>query len=240
MDNDSRLLRRAFIEMRELGQFPDNVFQVGDTPLVSIEEARARYNAAIDWIEEFGMTVISNGPYKLVRFEPPAQFAELEAYRDPSYPFKPGDWYKGSPAAIEFESVETAGIGIGFPVTVDVRLQGPGEVEVTYLLLDPVAREVVASGDARRVSATEYAVELSSGITADLAPGLHQLFLVAYSDQVSSLAERRVDIEAVVGEVDQQPRPTPTLSPAHTPTPASTEGGGGFACSGPPLDLSGR
>ena len=182
------------------------------------------------------MAVISNGPFQLVRFEPPAQFAELQAFRDPTYPFKPGDWYHGAPPVIRFESIETAGIGIGSPATANITLQGPGEVEVRYLLFDPVAGKTIASGEARRVSATQYAIELSSEITAGLVPGPYHLLVVASSDQVSSLAERRVDIEAVTGEVS--PLPTPTPAPTETPTPAGRRGR--FSCAGPPLDLSGR
>ncbi|MEE8443353.1 MAG: ABC transporter substrate-binding protein [Dehalococcoidia bacterium] len=236
MDNDARLVRRALEEMAEEDRYPTNVFQIGETALVSQEEASQRYDATIAWIREHGMAVISSGPFQLTRFEPPAQFAELEAFRDPTYPFKPGDWYRGAPPTIQFEDIETAGIGIGSPTTVNIRLQGPGQLGVRYLLFDPVAGKTIAQGDARSVSSSQYSIELSSQVTGGLVPGLYHLFVVAFSDQVSSLAERRVDIEAVSGEVT--PLPTPTTPPTATPTP--TSGGGRFSCSGPPLDISGR
>ena len=37
----------------------------------------ARYEAAQDWFDEKDHLVISNGPFYLERFDPPAQFAEL-------------------------------------------------------------------------------------------------------------------------------------------------------------------
>ena len=236
MDNDSRQLRRAILGLRDQGRYPDNVFQVGDVSLVTPEEAQQRYEATLAWIAEHGMAVISNGPFKLVRFEPPAQFAELEAFRDPTYPFKPGDWYRGAPPAIRFEALESPGIGIGFPATISIGLQGPGQVKVRYLLFDPAIGETLASGEAQRINATQYTVDLPSQTTANLVPGLYHLFVVASSDQVSSLAERRLDIEAVEGEVS--PPSGPTAVPSPTSTPSS--GRGGFSCSGPPLDVGGR
>ena len=235
MDNDSRLLRRAMLEMREEGRYPANVFQIGDTSLVTPEEAQQRYDAALAWIQEHGMAVISNGPFQLSRFDPPAQFAELQAFRDPTYPFKPGDWYRGAPPTVQFESIESTNIGIGSPATINIGLQGPGQVEVRYVLVDPVTGEAIANGNAQRVSATQYTIELSPETTAGLAPGLHHLFVIAFSDEVSSLAERRLDIEAVTGDVP--PLSTATAAPSPTPSPAA---GGRFSCSGPPLSLADR
>ena len=68
------------------------------------------------------MGIISNGPYKLVKFDPAAQFAELQAFRDPSYPFKPGDWFKGTSPVIRFGPIETSGAGIGYPIKIRVNV----------------------------------------------------------------------------------------------------------------------
>ena len=233
MPNDVRLLRRALIDLRSDNRYPQSIFQsVGVS--VSEEEASQRYQAVLDWIEEYDLAIISNGPFQLVRYDPPSQFAELLAFRDPSYPFKPGDWYRGAPPAIRFNNIEAPGVSIGSAVSVDVTLEGPGLVELQYLLLDPASGEVVTLGDAQRTSGNQYSLEIPAEVTGQLSDGLYQLFLVASSDLVSSLAERRVDLEAFSGEVPTQATvvSTPTAA-APTATPA--EGGGGFSCSGPPL-----
>ncbi len=244
MDNDSRLVRRVLINLENTGSYPVDVFQVGGKTLVSQEEALARYQATLDWINQYQMAVISNGPYKLVRFDPPAQFAELEAFRDPTYPFKPGDWYRGAAPIIRFGRIETAGIGIGSPATVNMEVQGPGNLGVRYVLLDPVTGTIVTSGDAQRVSASQYTILFQPETTAGLNPGLYHLFITTFSDEISSLAERRVDIEATTGQVQvlAAPTPIPTTQPAQTEvaTPQATatstsEGGGGRSCNGPPL-----
>ncbi len=233
MPNDVRLLRRALIDLRSDNSYPQSVFQSSGVS-VSEEEAGQRYQATLDWIEEHDLAIISNGPFQLVRYDPPSQFAELVAFRDPSYPFKPGDWYRGAPPAIRFNTIEADGIGIGSAATIDVTLEGPGLVELRYLLLDPASGEVVTLGDAQRASGNQYSLEIPADVTGQLRDGLYQLFLVASSDLVSSLAERRVDLEAFSGEAPTQATvvSTPTAA-APTPTPA--EGGGGFSCSGPPL-----
>lgn len=233
MDNDTRLVRRALIEMRDSGEYPTSVFTVDGETLVSTDEADARVAAALDWIEQYGMGVISNGPFKLVRYEPPAQFAEIQAFREPTYPFKPGDWYKGSPPTLEFAEIQAGPIGIDSSATIEVRLDAPEDVAVSYLLVDPATGETVTEGQALNRGAGQFAIELPAGVTSKLAPGLHHLFLVASSEVVSSLAERRVDLEVGV-EGAPGDEATPTASGEPTPTPAPSTSGG-FTCGGPPL-----
>ena len=74
---------------------PAGVFQVGDRSLVTEDEALARYKAAQDWFDAHGHMVISSGPYLLERYDPAAQFAELTAFRDPTYPFSSTDFALG-------------------------------------------------------------------------------------------------------------------------------------------------
>lgn len=233
MPNDVRLLRRSLIELRSDNQYPESIFQSSGVS-VSEEEASQRYQAVLDWIEEYDLAIISNGPFQLVRYDPPSQFAELLAFRDPSYPFKPGDWYKGAPPAIRFNNIDAPGISIGSAASVDVTLEGPGLIDLRYLLLDPASGDVVTLGDAQRTSGNQYSLEIPGGITGQLSDGLYQLFLVASSDLVSSLAERRVDLEAFSGEIPTQATVVSTPTAA-VPTATPAEGGGGFSCSGPPL-----
>ena len=241
MDNDTRMVRRALLKFQDTGTYPAHVFQVGGVSLVDQEEAVARYTAALEWIREHDMAVISNGPYKLVRFDPAAQFAELEAFRDPTYPFKPGDWFRGSPPLIQFDRIESTDIGIGSQSTINVALRGPGELGVRYVLLDPVAGKKVAAGQAQRLSATQYTIQLPAQTTATMKPGLYHLFVTAFSDEISSLVERRVDLEATTGQVSPLATPTPIQpvgpTPQATATPAAA-GNGGRGCNGPPLPPS--
>ena len=97
MDRDARLVQRTLRAMSRSSTVPAGYFQVGGWNLVSNRDASSRYGAALDWFDERGHLVISNGPFSLWRYDPPAQFAELRAFRETNYPFRPGDWYFGAP-----------------------------------------------------------------------------------------------------------------------------------------------
>ena len=86
---DSRLVDRTLRQFQRDGGYSEAAFQMGGQSFVTPAEARSRLQAAREWFADKNMLVISNGPYQLTRFDPPAQYAELEAFRDPTYPFKP-------------------------------------------------------------------------------------------------------------------------------------------------------
>ena len=240
MDNDTRLVKRALLSLKNTDAYPAKAFKVGDQSLVSSEEAQSRYQATLDWIDSYGMAVISNGPYKLVRFDPPAQFAELEAFRDDSYPFKPGDFFRGSAPSIRFDRIETTGLGSDRQATVNIEITGPGNLEVRYILQNPVTGKTLARGNAHQVSATHYTLELAIENSTDIKPGLYHLFLTAFSDEVSSLAEQRIDLEPTTGATSSSITLTPTHSNIRkgnsqaTVTPIKNQSRG-RSCNGPPL-----
>ena len=139
LERDAGLVDRTLREFERDEVVPEGVFQFGDRTLVTPEEARARYQAAQDWFDEKDHLVISNGPFYLERFDPPAQFAELDAFRDPSYPFHPGDLYRGQPPTITIDGVDDATGRPGEDAIVTGPSSGPGTLGVRYLLLDPTS-----------------------------------------------------------------------------------------------------
>ncbi len=50
----------------------------------------ARYEAAQEWFDDKDHLVISNGPFYLEQFDPPAQFAELRRLPRPELPLQAG------------------------------------------------------------------------------------------------------------------------------------------------------
>jgi peptide/nickel transport system substrate-binding protein len=167
---------------------------VANIALVSPAEAAARYEAALQWFDTYDHLVIGNRPFFLARYDPPAQFAEIHAFRDPTYPFKPGDWYLGAAPRVEIVEVNDDVVSIGETANIRVDLTGPGVLGLQYLLVDPATGKVLNKG----VAASEgggFTVTLEAATTGQLLPGLYQLFLAAFSDEVASLTERRVDLE---------------------------------------------
>ena len=193
---DAGLVDRTLRQLEREPYVPEGVFRFGERDLVTPEDAAARYAAAQAWFAERDHLVISNGPFYLAAFDPPAQFAELRAFRDPSYPFKPGDRYRGEPPRLAIDDVSADPVTPGEDSTVTATVSGPGSLGVRYLLLDPALGEVVTVGDAAAgATSGEFVVTLPADITGSLFPGFYQLYLAATSDELAQISERRVDLE---------------------------------------------
>ena len=194
---DARLVVRALREFAEDSTIPDGYFIINNRALVSPEEAQNRFQAAIDWFDRYELLVISNGPFFLTRYDPPAQFAELQAFRDESYPFKPGDFYLGPAPRVDINRVQAGDIQRGRAYEVTVEVDGPGVVGLQYVLFDPANGKVIESGMAEDQGNGVLLVRISEETTQGLDSSLYQLFLAAFSDELASLTERQVDIEVV-------------------------------------------
>ena len=198
MDRDARLVQRTFKTLVRESRIPEGVFEVGKWSLVGEADALSRYQASLDWFDEYGHLVVSNGPFYMSKYDPPAQFAELLAFRDRTYPYKPGDWYFGDPPVFEIAPVEAVEISAGKDTVIPVEVEGPGTLGLRYILVDPVSREVVFSGDAERVgSKGSFRAVIPGKETGSLFPGLYQLALVAYSNIVAAVADRSVDVDVL-------------------------------------------
>jgi peptide/nickel transport system substrate-binding protein len=232
MDRDSRLVRTTLMNFIKNSSVPQGVFDVDGTSLVTQSEATERYQSVIDWFSEYGLMVISNGPFMLTRYDPPAQFAELTANRHPDYPFSAGGWSFGSAELVKLAEIPTQPLQIGTENELSIRLEGPGSLGLQYTLFDPAENKVLASGLAESGGSGSggFTIKLDSTVGNALQPGLYQLFLGAFSDAVSTLTQRRVDLEATIDGPVPVVEPTavqqaqPTTAPSQQPTEDS--GGG--------------
>jgi peptide/nickel transport system substrate-binding protein len=194
MERDARLVERTLRGMLGADTVPVELLEVGEIDLVDPATAGDRYQAALDWFAEHGHLVISNGPYLLAAYDPPAQFAELHAFRDEGYPFRPGDWHFGQPATLAIDQIEVPTVSAGEDAEVEVQVEGPGELGVRYLLLDATTGELVGEGDAEVAGGDgRFSVRLGGELDA----GLHRLHLAAHTDAVAIVVERSADLEVV-------------------------------------------
>ena len=192
-DQDARLVQRTLRQLLGEQRVPEGVFEIGERSLVSPEEAAARYQADLDWFEQTGLLVISNGPFSLRRYDPPAQFAELAAFRPPDYPFSPEDFRLGAPPSLTITAQAPASIPLAEPIDVPVTVEGPGTLALQYVLIDPATGAVAAAGEAEG-SDGQFTVSIGSDVTATLFPSIYQLYLLAVSDEISQVSEQRVDL----------------------------------------------
>lgn len=196
-ETDARLVIRTMRRLQGDNAFPEAIFTINGRTLVTAEEAITRYQACLDWFDQTNLLVISNGPYFLTRYDPPAQFAQADAFRAEGYPFQPGDWLFGEPPTLDLSVEPPLPAMLGDALSVPVSVAGPGALSLRYALIDPSAADaassVVASGDAEGSNGA-FTVEIGSDVTAALFPGVYQLFLLASSDELARVAERAVDI----------------------------------------------
>jgi peptide/nickel transport system substrate-binding protein len=193
---DAGMVDRTMRQMQGRGQMPKGVFDFGGKTLVTQDEADAGFKAAHDWLDKYGHLVISQGPYFMSKFDPPAQFAQLDAFRDPSYPFTASDFTLGAAPQLSIVAPESPTIGIGQPAAIDVTVQGDGTLALDYLLIDPSNGTVMAKGSADPgTTPGTFTVNIGADITGQLFPSLYKLDLAASSDATALVSEQLVDVE---------------------------------------------
>jgi peptide/nickel transport system substrate-binding protein len=193
-ETDARLVVRTLRQFAREETVPAGVFDLNGRTLVTPEQAVARYEAAQQWFEDTGLLVISNGPYVLTRYDPPAQFAELQAFRADGYPFTAADFRFGEPERLAIEAAPPAPVTLGAEAQLPVTVNGPGALNLHWVLVDPTQGTVAAAGDAAG-DGNAFTVTLAPDQTATLFPGLYQLYLLASSDAIAQVAEQRLDLE---------------------------------------------
>ena len=196
-EQDARTVIRSLRRFESDGAFPEAIFNLNGRQLVTTDEAKARYQACLDWFEQTNLLVISNGPFFLSRYDPPAQFAQADAFRAEGYPFQPGDWEFGEPPLLALEAAPPPPAVLGDAISIPVTVEGPGALALRYALVDPSAADpevaIVASGDAAG-SEGSFTVEIGPDVTGALFPGVYQLFLLASSDELARVTERAIDV----------------------------------------------
>ncbi len=184
MDKDVGLVKRTLRSFVANQSVPTGYLQVGSRILATPADAVARYNAALKWSDTTGNLVIGDGPFILARYDPAAQYAELRAFRDPTYPFKPGDWWLGDPPTLSIGTVDAVPLGVGQALTVNVPVQGTGQGRAA---LPPGGLGEARRGGQRRgdggheaghlrgVRACQHDDEARPGPLRAVAPGLQRL-----------------------------------------------------------------
>lgn len=197
LERDAGLVDRTLRQLERDEFVPAALADFGGQALVTPEDAVARYEAAQEWFDDKEHLVISQGPFYLEQFDPPAQFAELVAFRDPGYPFKPGDHFRGTPPQLSIGDIGADLVVPGEDAVVSATVSGPGTLGLRYLLLDPATGEVVVEGSGEAGPEGSFSVTIPADVTGALFPGFYELYLAAESDSLARVTERRVDLEVL-------------------------------------------
>jgi peptide/nickel transport system substrate-binding protein len=171
--------------------YPSNYWTLGETDWGDgLDNAKERYQACIDWYNEKDILWINCGPFILNDFDAEAQYAETIAYRDPTYPFEPGDWYYGRPKVPEVVEVTLPTITKGLAADIDLTMAGPENLAATYIITDEATGALVLKGEAETTATYgELSVPLSSEDT-DLLDigGRYVLTILGRSPDVAFLS----------------------------------------------------
>ncbi len=167
---------------------PDGGKSATGAPLSYFDDTNRtlRYNALQNWILAHNHFLVSNGPFYFDKTDRVANQDIVKAFRDPTYPFKPGDWNYLVPVnAPDVTTEAPSSIVIGKDVVINVKATVGGvpssAADIVYMILDSAAN-VVQSGRATSTSITgTFQIVLNSTQTAKLTPGGYALKVIAYS-----------------------------------------------------------
>jgi peptide/nickel transport system substrate-binding protein len=190
-------------EFADAGFYPENMLTVNDGMVLATEaEWLARWQADLDWYDDKGILWISNGPFYLNAFDAAAQYAELLAFRDETYPFAPGDWDFGRVELPEVESVDVPTLQTGVAGDIGIGIQGPLPLLGQYLIFDAQTGELLLQGDLTSTAdPNEFLIALSAMDMELLEAGTYDLALIAGSEQLARKAvfETRFRVIPAVG-----------------------------------------
>lgn len=196
MKRDASLVARVLREFEREGLVPEQALSFGGALSVNRDGALARYAAALRWMDDHEHLVISQGPFTLAAFDAPAQYARLEAFRETNYPFKPGDWYLGSPARLEISKVASpTSLSAGTTGEVKVKVEGPQSSSVAYLLVDTSSGKVLAKGSAKAQGNSTHVVPIEADLTRALQGKRLEVWIIVSSDEVILVKTEKVSIK---------------------------------------------
>lgn len=172
-------------------------------PWVTPDEMAQRYQAAENFINTYGHAYISNGPFFISQYRPEERFMELDAFRDPTYPFTEREFIgKFSVAQLVIDNVELVSPPyVGEDIIIDVYVTyietfpqeislpaTEGTITVTLMTLD--GREVfTATGTL--IEPGRFQVIIQGAATRGLEPGPYILKIFASLGGVWGWREER-------------------------------------------------
>ena len=86
---------------------------------------------------------------------------------------------------------------IGKDIKTKVEINGPGRVSLDYLLVNPSIGTIVHSGRYPYQDKGDFEITIPGDISIDLDASTYHLFLVAASDELAKVVERKIDIDLV-------------------------------------------
>lgn len=151
---------------------------------ITPDQAVKRYQAAVKFIDTYKHAYISNGPFYLAKFDTSANYAELRASRDSSYPFTGQDWvnkFKTPVFSIDQMDIPVfneKGKDIKITLTVSETIYPEDDripVEKGEVYLTLITDDAELRFDAKQVKAGVYEVVIPGSATKNLEAGSYTI-----------------------------------------------------------------
>jgi peptide/nickel transport system substrate-binding protein len=172
--------------------------------IVTVQDAIRRYDASINWIDNHGHAIISNGPFYLDSFNAAGGTITIKAFRDSSYPFEVGHWSQyETPQIADITSLDVPRlVNMGQPTSVNVNVEVAGQpssnATVNYFVSNKDGI-VIIRGEAQHEKTGQFHIDLTTEMTSKLSPGPNQIKIFATSNEALRPAISSNTILAVPG-----------------------------------------
>jgi peptide/nickel transport system substrate-binding protein len=206
------LIKQALTDMLNSGFVPKAL-----TGYISPSEAAGYYQRAINFINQYNHAFISNGPFKIVEYNPTSNYIHAVAFEN--YPYGPDRWSQWvkipkPEVTVKVPPVAFTGVPltISIPVTIEGKLSTDAQV---YYYVYSSANVPVLSGTATP-SATGFTVTINPSDLAKLSPGTYVVRVYVLGSQYGVPVTASASFSLIPGS------PTPTTTPPVTTTPPTT------------------
>jgi peptide/nickel transport system substrate-binding protein len=169
-----------------------NLLTAQGTTYANATDLSERVAASTSWFTEHDHLVVSDGAYYLDTFSAAGGSAVLKATTDESYPFMEGTWAYGRANAPEITDIGIPTIVPGGVASFVVELSGVPPMGVKYLIKNPLTGELLDIGDAEAITSSKFQISLSQEFTEAMEPGLYELSVGGYSEEVAMVSTAKV------------------------------------------------
>ena len=141
-----------------------------------------RYQSSINWIEQYGHSVISNGPFYLERYSPDSRSIIVKSFDSKEYPLKQGTWNEFEQT--KFPIIEAVNLNdvIQKGTKLDIPVQTKYSTEIHYFLSNALG-EIIISG-IQPIYDNQATITLDNEIMQNLPLGPNTFKVFAASEHV--------------------------------------------------------
>jgi len=176
--NDAQIIHEYLESYRESEYIPPSLKKFNNNE----QYFESRYDSSINWIQENGHAVISNGPFYLDNYSPESRTITVNAFTDDTYPFDAGAWqsfeYIKFPKIVDVSSPSILTIGTELEIPIFTQ-----DSSIIHYFFTNSKGEIVSSG-IQTINGDQTTLHLSAFETSQFKIGANNLKIFAVSEHV--------------------------------------------------------